>query len=1720
MSLLGANLPLVATPTITSQPHDEAGRPNTILSVGHDDDCALHLEIAATGVGPLQYQWKKGTANVVHPTANQPVLHIAPATLEHAGSYTCVVTDSEGPVTSQVAKVATVDARPKTVLALEGASFTTFTAAANAIAPDATLAYRWYWQKEGGPRMALPLNNPKYVNVTTKTLKVRNIGLADADGVYFCLILAKFGAGQNYTMDSGFQKLVVVPQPASKLVSVDEAVNLEVLPVNAAGVDLTFQWKKTGVAISGATDSTFSIPNAALTDSAAYTCTVGAPGAIAVTPAAAQVFVLNNDTKQFLSSVGASPILNFSPAPVGAAYSFQWFKGATALANDADFANVTTASMMVKGASVGDATDFHCQVSAFGSTRSTGPRQLILIPAPASTTVSEGATAQLEIIPVGADQPTIDLMSYQWKKGVNNLTSDTADERILVIDNVTDADAGDYTCVVTLPGVGSTISPVGKVVVVDTSVVNVIAVTGASPTLSISSSAAVGQTYQWFKVANPAPIPLADGADYGGATTKILMVKLAAIDDAASYFCRVTTFGEDADSGTRNLVIVPPPPSTTVAVGDPLSLEVFPAGADSIPLTYQWKKGTTEMAGATNKVYDVSAAAELTDSGDYSVIVRLPSGAFVTSGLAKVVVVDPAPATVLALTGASPSLSVTTTGTLQTFQWFKKGEGGDPDEQLPNDARYSGVTSKTLLVKVAALTAAGEYYCVVSTHGDAVSVARRLVLVPPPASKLVKLGDPLNLQVVPAGADPATLASMSYQWRKAATDIAGETNDTYTIAATAMTDSGSYACTVTIPGLPAVTSGFAKVVIVNPASNSRLVAQGVLTTTFTIPISGLGHTIQWFRATTPDPTPLVNDTKYGGVTTAILTVKAAQLVDAGPYYSVISAFGQTIQTELQHLVVISPPSSKFLDLHGDWVLEVTSAGAPVPLNFLWRKNTTDLPAETNPTLEFTNVQFADAAGYTCLVTLPIAPTALTLRTVVANVTIVDAAAGAVIGVAGKTASLSLATAGIGQFYQWTRVGDPTPLANGAKYAGATTKTLVVSNLQPSDAGGYVCTVTAYGRSTPMGVVLRNLEVVTSPVNHQLVALGLPFHVEVTTTGTIAPLNYQWKKITTNISGATSDAFDIGAVALTDAADYVCTVGIPGFGSVSTNPGKLAVANLASKTVNVNRGANALIGVPTAGTLLTYQWYRGSGPGRTLLSNGAEYSNVTTATMTVLAAQADDAGEFVCDIIGPNNTLTTQPITLVVKLPPELGDVAPPTGIVGGVYYYKVPVSPEPYKAPSSYSATPLPPGVKFSTTTGEFTGKPTAAGTTNITVKATNIVGTSEKTVSLTVNPIPAYLPGTYAAPIVRQIGLGTELGGYFQMTVSGTASLTGSLVIGPVTRGVTGSIDVQGTDSGTATATATLSVARTGTTPLIVTFELNGDNLLTNGHIVADGADCVFNGWRNIYAATSSAGAYTGLYNFGMGIADGDPNTDDQTLPQGVGYGAFTVSATGTFSITGKTADNETVTFSSFVGPNGQAFFFKSLYLTAAKGSIIGVFGIDNNGDADPANNMMGGAATWSRPVDAASTLYPNGFGPFGQLIEGGRYVPPVAPKLVLGVENGLANASLAFEEGGVEASDADPDAVVNIKTSNVITVNANPGASKFLTAGSTMAGNGLFSGTFVGKTGATVRPTTTFYGIIYPSPSSPTGQKGAGFFLLHQATATNSQRLSGGVFFEPVGP
>jgi len=141
-------------------------------------------------------------------------------------------------------------------------------------------------------------------------------------------------------------------------------------------------------------------------------------------------------------------------------------------------------------------------------------------------------------------------------------------------------------------------------------------------------------------------------------------------------------------------------------------------------------------------------------------------------------------------------------------------------------------------------------------------------------------------------------------------------------------------------------------------------------------------------------------------------------------------------------------------------------------------------------------------------------------------------------------------------------------------------------------------------------------------------------------------------------------------------------------------------------------------------------------------------NTTTG---IISGTPTVAGTFNVGLTASNTIGTGSkvlPIT-IVPLPPIISGATTAIGAVGTAFSYSITAS----NSPTSYTASGLPSGLSVNTSTGLISGAPTASGTSNITISATNASGTATATLTITIATAPAcsgsIIVNTNTPPIV-----------------------------------------------------------------------------------------------------------------------------------------------------------------------------------------------------------------------------------------------------------------------------------------------------------------------------------------------------------------------------------
>ncbi|MGK4566956.1 immunoglobulin domain-containing protein [Flavobacterium sp. 3HN19-14] len=487
---------------------------------------------------------------------------------------------------------------------------------------------------------------------------------------------------------------------------------------------------------------------------------------------------------------------------------------------------------------------------------------------PQGTTVCNGQAVTFTVAATGTD------IHYQWM--LNGATNIGTDQNTFTITTPTNADAGDYTVVVSnsCSSVTSNIAvlSVNQPTVITQEPLDATVCEGQSITLSVAATG-VGLSYQWYKGTTL----------LGTEINSVLNIPAATVAAAGPYHVDVINPCQTVSSVTANVVvnqlpvIVTNPTGSTICSGQPFTLNVAATGTG---LTYQWYQGTTLIPLATTDTYTVNSSL-VSDTGDYTVVVSGTCTPPVTSAIAQMIVnrgraIVTQPVGDTVCEGQPISLSITATGTNLNYQWFLNGD------LMP------GETAPTLNIPVAVLGDAGNYSVEISTSScptllssvAAVVVNQLPVIVTGQVAATVCEGVTVTLTVDAIG------TGLSYQWKKGTVNV-GTDSATYTIAPATPADTALYSVVVSGICAPPVTSvpvqvtvDAAPVITLQPVGLTRCAGE---TITLTVAATGSNLAYQWLKGGQPVP----------GANSDTFTIGTTVTGDSGTYTCMVSNSNST-----------------------------------------------------------------------------------------------------------------------------------------------------------------------------------------------------------------------------------------------------------------------------------------------------------------------------------------------------------------------------------------------------------------------------------------------------------------------------------------------------------------------------------------------------------------------------------------------------------------------------------------------------------------------------------------------------------------------------------------------------------------------------------------------------------------------------------------------------------
>ncbi len=530
MLTITVNPPAVA-PSITSQPG------NQTVTAGQ----TATFSVSASGTAPLSYQWRKNSATITGATSSSYTTPVT-TTADSGSTFSVVVTNSAGSATSNNATLTVNAAAVAPSITSQPASQTvtagqtaTFTVSAAGTAP---LSYQW---RKNGTNITGATSNSYTTPVTTT---------ADSGSTFSVVVSNSAGSATSNNATLTENAAAVAPsitsQPGNQTVT---AGQMATFSVSAAGTaPLSYQWRKNGSNITGATSNSYTTPATTTADS-------GSTFSVVVT-----------------NSAGSAPSNN-----------------ATLTVNAAAVAPSITSQ-------------------------------------PASQTVTAGQTATFTVSASGTAP-----MSYQWRKNGSNITGATS--TTYTTPATTTSDSGSTFSIMVTNSAGSVTSN-NAILNVNAAAVapsitsqpaNQTVTAGQTATFTVSTAGTAPMSYQWRK----------NGTTITGATASSYSTPATTMSDSGSGFSVMisnsagSTTSNNATLTVNQAATIAPsittqPVNQTVTVGQTATFSVLASG--TAPLSYQWRKNGTNITGATSTSYTTTATTTADSGSTFSVVVNSSAG--------------------------------------------------------------------------------------------------------------------------------------------------------------------------------------------------------------------------------------------------------------------------------------------------------------------------------------------------------------------------------------------------------------------------------------------------------------------------------------------------------------------------------------------------------------------------------------------------------------------------------------------------------------------------------------------------------------------------------------------------------------------------------------------------------------------------------------------------------------------------------------------------------------------------------------------------------------------------------------------------------------------------------------------------------------------------------------------------------------------------------------
>ncbi len=1000
----------------------------------------------------------------------------------------------------------------------------------------------------------------------------------------------------------------VIPQNTSQIVALGGSANLV---VDAYGTPApALQWRKNGVPISGATQSTLTLHSIGAPEFVPYDVVASnSSGSCTSSPISLVVLPITITTQPQASQAAKGGSFSLFVATESTyMLDYQWYKDGQPIAN-ADAATLT-----VQTVTASDAGNYHvvltnpsCNVTS-AVAAVTVVDGIVFVNSLSATNVPTGGRLILNSPASG-----VGYIQYAWYRGGKSLGVYSS---ILNLANVSATAVGDYWCVAQAMGLSITSSvarvSVGSAPKIATQPLDSKAVQGKTILLRTVATGAAPLRYQWRW----------NGAGIDGATNASYQLAPAQTNQSGTYSVTVNNdYGSITSRQTVVYVAYPPgltnvPKSIVADEGGSTNLSVTVAGRT--PLTYIWYRNADVVGSdATLTLTNLG----LRDKGVYKLVATNLDGKTTSTAIPLVLNEKPRfitqPKNTIVTEKGTLTLAASASGVKpMTYYWIN------------NATNFLGTNAGVLSIKNLQTNLEG-IVCVIASNRLGIATSTNLALYVKDPPTLVKgptntVGDESGnvvFYLTVEGREP-----LYYAWFKTGGKECLDTHRAFALTNLVVTNAGSYYCVVTNAD-GKYTSPSATLTLnqkprftVQP-KNAIASKNGSLTLAATA--TGVKPmTYYWVN----------NETNFLGTNAGSLMLKSIQTNLEGGVFVVASNRLGTATSENFTLyvknppVISTPPKGGAGNEGGNFTLTVAADGRK-PLNYAWFKTGSAIALGQDSSLCLTNLATNSAGGYFVVITnvdgkAQSAPVSLAIYAkprflaLPADTNVV------------KTSNFTLRAKASGaapMSYLW--------YANSNFVGVATEVGLPLKNIQTNQAGVYtVMASNAVGVITSEGftLIVKDPPVITKQPTNTIVKEGSNLVFAVVASGKPG-LAYQWKLGAELISFGTNDTLTVTNALAQNAGVYSVTVcnldGAKDSAKVTATVLLKPVFVVQPATIQATNGQKIVLNAAASGAGIKYQWKR----------NGTAVPAAISTNLTLIV-KAETSGDYCLTASNPGGVV--------------------------------------------------------------------------------------------------------------------------------------------------------------------------------------------------------------------------------------------------------------------------------------------------------------------------------------------------------------------------------------------------------------------------------------------------------------------------------------------------